>query len=202
MFSDYCKKILKVILNEGFEIGLHGSFNAYNNSKQMNKEKKKLESLINKQIIGYRNHYLQLKIPNTWRILKENGFKYDSTFGYRNLIGFRGGIPYPFITFDPRDKKTIDILEIPLNVMDVTVFEYMKNEKEDPFTLIKRLIDITEKYHGVLTLNWHNDKFDNLHWRKYEDLYLKILKEVKKRGAWLTNCEGIKEWWNKENQPS
>ena len=193
------KGTLRMILDEGFEIGLHGSYTAYKNLNQLKKEKERLEKVIGENVLGYRNHYLRFKIPETWKLLEKAGFKYDSTIGYNDLAGFRGGVPYPFYGFDPNGDETFKVLEIPLNVMDGTLFEYMHLSVDKAFELVKKLMGIVEKYHGVLTLNWHNDKFDDIYWKCYEELYIKILKEAKKRNAWLTNGIEIAEWWVNEN---
>jgi len=189
------KGTLRMILDEGFEIGLHGSYTAYNDLNQLKKEKNRLEKVTGEKVQGYRNHYLRFKIPETWKLLEKAGFKYDSTIGYNDLAGFRGGVPYPFYGFDPNGDETFKVLEIPLNVMDGTLFEYMHLSVDKGFELVKKLMDIVENYHRVLTLNWHNDKFDGIYWKYYEELYIKILKEAKKRNAWLTNEIEIAEWW-------
>ncbi|WP_068320813.1 polysaccharide deacetylase family protein [Pyrococcus kukulkanii] len=193
------KGTLRMILDEGFEVGLHGSYTAYNDLNQLKKEKSRLERVTGEKVQGYRNHYLRFKIPETWKLLEKAGFKYDSTIGYNDLVGFRGGVPYPFYGFDPASNETFKVLEIPLNVMDGTLFEYMRLSVDKAFELVKKLMDIVEEYHGILTLNWHNDKFDGIYWRHYEELYVKILKEAKKRDAWLTNGIELVEWWVNEN---
>lgn len=191
------RETIEMLLDEGFEVGLHGSFTAYKDFNQMKMEKQRLEKVVGSAVVGYRNHYLRFKIPDTWRLLEKVGLKYDSTLGYNDLAGFRGGIPYPFWAFDPQNGEEFRILEIPLNVMDVTLFEYMKLSVEKAFKFVKQLMNIVEKYHGVLTLNWHNDKFDELYWKYYEELYIKVLKEAKRRRAWLTNCKELMEWLGK-----
>jgi peptidoglycan/xylan/chitin deacetylase (PgdA/CDA1 family) len=179
------------LVDEGFDIGLHGSYNAYNSYDMIVKEKKRLEKVAKIKIIGYRNHYLMFKIPETFYNLEKAGFKYDSTLGYANVVGFRGGSVYPYI---PKWYNTT-ILEIPMNVMDGSLFSYMKLDLENAWKEVDRLMKITEKYGGVLTFNWHNYYFDGICWKEYEKLYLKILKEGNKRNAWITSCEDLYKWW-------
>lgn len=189
------RKTIKMLLDEGFEVALHGSYNAYKDFNQLNREKLRLEKVVGGPVTGYRNHYLRFKIPYTWKLLGKAGFIYDSTLGYNDLAGFRGGFPYPFMAFDPLSENRFKVLEIPLNVMDKTLLGYMKLSVKESFEFVKQLMDIVEKYHGVLTLNWHNDKFDGFYWKRYEDLYVKILKESKKRDAWIISCKELVRWW-------
>jgi len=86
----------------------------------------KLEKVLGKKIVGYRNHYLKFKVPETWGLPKEAGFKYDTTLGYADCVGFRNGMCHPFKPFDLNINSYINILEIPLIIMDRTLFDYMK----------------------------------------------------------------------------
>ena len=127
--------------------------------KKMKKEKNRLEKVLGKEVIGYRNHYLRFKVPDTWELQRKAGFKYDTTFGYNDMIGFRNGMCHPFKPFNLNTNQEINILEIPLIVMDGTLFSLSKSFKE-AFETIKRLIDIIEQYNGVITLLWHSNNFN------------------------------------------
>ena len=51
-------------------------------------------------MIGYRNHYLRFKLPETWKYLADAGFEYDTTLGYSNALGYRNGMCHPFRPYD------------------------------------------------------------------------------------------------------
>jgi hypothetical protein len=38
-----------------------------------------LESVLEKEVVGFRNHFLRFRIPDTWELLSKAGFKYDTT---------------------------------------------------------------------------------------------------------------------------
>lgn len=181
---------LSFIIDKDFEIGLHGGYYSYNNLEEIQKEKKRLEKVAGKNVIGYRNHYLQFEFPDTWELLAKAGFEYDTTFGYNEMVGFRNGLCRPFRPFNINTNKEIDILEIPLVVMDGALFSPLRstyNAWED----VKKLIDAVEKYNGVLTLLWHNSAFNcpfRDHWFK---LYEKILEYVYKKNSFITSGEEI-----------
>jgi len=44
------------------------------------------KKVLGKKAIGYRNHFLKFKVPDTWTLLEKAGFKYDTTFGYAMQI--------------------------------------------------------------------------------------------------------------------
>ena len=182
------------IVDNGWEVGLHGGYYAYNDLEEMKKEKKRLEKVLGKEIIGYRNHYLRFKVPDTWELLAGAGFKYDTTFGYDDVVGFRSGMCHPFKPFNLNSNKEIDILEIPLIIMDGALFGSVNSVKE-AWGNAKGLIDTVEQYRGVLTLLWHNNVFKCPFRNSWKKLYEKILEYSYKKNAWMTSGEVIWRWW-------
>ena len=111
----------------------------------------------------------------TWAILNANGIKYDLSLGYPEMPGFRCGICYPFKTFDIVKKKKLDLIEIPLIVMDVSILDYLK---EVDFDLqLKKILNNVKKYNGVLNVLWHNDQFDSVKFEKNRNLFNSIIKK-------------------------
>jgi len=183
---------LNYITDAGCEVGLHGGHEASNNLNAITEEKQRLEKVLGKKVIGYRNHYLKFEVPNTWELLSKAGFKYDTTFGYADCAGFRNGMCHPFKPYDIIKDADINILEIPLIIMDRTLFDYMKLDFKGAWAIAKMLIDATEKYHGVITILWHNTYMTNENLKFYE----KILKYCYGKKAWMTSGEEICNYWN------
>ncbi len=184
---------LITIMDKGWEIGLHGGYNAFNSLETILKEKERIEKVLCRKVIGYRNHYLMFNIPDTWKLLAKAGFKYDSTFGYRDMLGFRNGMCHPFHPFDIENNQEIDIIEIPLNIMDVVLFN---SNIKSAWDNIKKIIDDVEKFNGVVTILWHNTVFNNPFRKDWFRLYNKLLSYCYEKDAWMTSGKEISEWWN------
>jgi len=178
------------IIDSGWEVGLHGGHEAYNNLDEIKEKKERLEKVLGKMVIGYRNHYLKFKVPDTWELLSKAGFKYDTTFGYADCVGFRNGMCHPFKPFNLDTNGEIGILEIPLTIMDCTLFDYMKLNMEGAWEITKTLIDTVEKYNGVITILWHNTYMVG----EMLEFYEKILKYCYEKGAWMSSGEEIWKW--------
>src|SRR5690606_23726327 len=163
---------LKEISDRGWEVGLHGGYYSYNSLEALKKEKKRLENVLGKAVQGFRNHYLRFKTPDTWKILADAGFSYDTTFGYHDCAGFRNGMCHPFKPYNLNTGKEIDILEIPLTIMDTTLFSLMHLDFNQAWKLTEKLIDTVEHYKGVLTILWHNTYMQG----DYLEFYRKILR--------------------------
>jgi len=191
-----CVSALGDIIDHGSEVGLHGGHTCYNSSEEMKSKKKRLEKILNKKVIGYRNHFLRFKVPETWEYLHEAGFLYDVTFGYADHIGFRNGMCHPFKPFNLNTGKSIEILEIPLNLMECTFNLYMSLDTRRAWELSKQLIDTVLQNNGVLTLLWHNIYFMG----DQRKLYEKILKYCAEKNAWMTSGEEILKWVNNSDR--
>jgi peptidoglycan/xylan/chitin deacetylase (PgdA/CDA1 family) len=189
----YCfhdEKIAEIIQKlhaNGWEIGLHGSYESYKDKDLLKKEKKELEDILGEDIAGIRQHYLNLKIPETWEIQYEVGFKYDSTFGYRDRIGFKDG---KYLPFHPLSNS---FFVIPLTIMDSALFSNYKNEDEI-WRICIDLINTVEKHKGLLTVLWHQRFFNENEFPGMISIYEKIIKISKEKNAWITTAYNIIEW--------
>ena len=91
---------------------------------------------------------------------------------------------HPFVPFNLNTTDEIDILEIPLTLMDgVLDSTHMRLGDAEKWDLIKMLIDSVARYHGVFTLLWHNTFMDGDNLR----LYTKILEYAREKNAWITS---------------
>ena len=164
-------KMIKYLDENGWEIGLHGSYNSYNNYQLLKSEKEILENIHKHDVNGIRQHYLKLD-SKTWEIQKSLGFRYDSTFGYTDNIGFKEEKYMPFRPFN--DSFTV----FPLVIMDDCIMS-----KPDKFAEFLRLADIAEKENGILVINWHQRDFNEKEFPNHSKFYIKMIEEGKKRNA-------------------
>lgn len=190
--EDIASKV-KFIANNGWEVGLHGGFYSYNDIAAVKREKSRLENVLGREVIGYRNHYLRFQTPGTWDILEQCGFKYDSTYGYTNAIGFRNGMCHPFRPYHPIRQKWINIYELPLNVMECAMFDYVS--PRDAWARIRSLLEKAESNQGILTVLWHNNTLDCPFREAWGALYEKILQYGSEHHAWMTSGEELWRWW-------
>ena len=155
----------------GWEIGLHGSYNSFNDTNLLQKEKKRIEDIIGHNLIGIRQHYLNLT-NNTWEIQKKSGLLYDASFGYNNAIGYKDN---KYSLFNPfNDKFTV----FPLAIMDIC-FMAIEN-KWDAF---KKIVKLTEEKSGILVLNWHQRVFNENEFPQFAYFYEKMIVYMQEQGA-------------------
>jgi hypothetical protein len=196
---------MKHIMDNNCEIGFHTGYYSYNDLKTIQTQKKEMEEIIGKKVIGARNHVLRFKTPDSWETLSKAGFQYDTSFGYHDTIGFRNGMCHPFQPFNISTNKKIDILELPLHIQDWTLFYYMKANICECWTYIKNLIDSVEMCNGTAILLWHTWTFSlptsigGIFEKEWTRLYEKILHYCREKNAWITNCNELSNYWLANN---
>ena len=183
--------------NENFEIGLHGSFDSYNNPTILKQEKERIQEVVENSVIGSRQHYLRWKTPDTWRALEKAGFIYDTTLGFADQVGFRSGICYPYKPFDIIENKEIDIWEVPLIVMDGSLFGYQNLSLEEGLKKIKKLIDVVAQYRGIFVTLWHNSSFYELENPGVFQIYRQMLEYITNKNALCSSVQDVLKIWCK-----
>lgn len=153
--------------SDGWEIGTHGSFHSYRDYDLLKREKTLLEETVGHQISGIRQHYLNLKIPNSWEIQRKCGFTYDSSFGLNKKVGFKNDMYYPF------NPLQSDFIVIPVTIMDAALFgNYDKDEIWDRcYSIIKE----ASENRAVLNVLWHQESFSESDFPFYTEIYKRII---------------------------
>lgn len=176
---------LSKILDSRFELGLHASPRCSSDAERLIYEKKLIEKNTGRDVDSCRIHRLEYHYQKTIDSLKKAGFLYDSTFGYNNTIGFRGGISHIFMPY----KK--NVIEIPLTIMDMTLWKYLRLSPTNSLKLIQELINRATQNGGIITLNWHSD------YASYDEFFTVFRKTIEfliRKDARFITINQIKEF--------
>ena len=174
--DEFVKNLAVKIKERGHYIGMHPTYNAYNNQEQFLKEKQELKKNLDSSLAFGREHYLRFEVPTTWQIWEDNGMIWDSTLSYADKEGFRCGVCYEYSVFNILTRKKLKLKEKPLIVMEGSFATYQPNIKpEEMEEKIKLLIEQVKKYNGEFVFLWHNSSFNTPLWKKYQNIYGRIL---------------------------
>lgn len=162
------RTLLKYAEENGQSIGLHSSYKAGLRPKLVQREKRKLEKYLQKEITEHRHHYLRSREPEDLALLEAAGITDDFTMGYADLAGFRLGTSRPVRWINPLTRRLTGLTLHPLIVMDATLDQkkYMGLNFETARTLCIDLIEKIRKTNGQLVVLWHNTQV-----RADKDLY-------------------------------
>jgi hypothetical protein len=189
------RELLRELYSKEWEVGLHGSFYSYINPEILCREKEALEHSLGKSVIGGRQHNLNLKIPETWLNQERVGLLYDTTLGYNDCLGFRWGISYPFRPFYAEDKRSLNIVQIPLAIEDLPYFRC-----QQPWNEFLKIFNHVEVTNGLLTLLWHHSVFNENEFPGWASEYVKIIDYCKKQNAWIGSGKQIYDWWTRREK--
>jgi len=158
------QNLLKYIDSRGHEIGVHGSYQTYQNKEKTKLQKNMLDNTLSsldicQKVLGNRQHYLRWDSSHTPSVLEYAGFEYDITGSYADKPGFRYGVCYEFSMFDFLNRKRLKLKQRPLIVMECSVIDdsYMGlGYGEEALQTMKELKQKCFKYNGNFSLLWHN----------------------------------------------
>ncbi|MBE0492574.1 MAG: polysaccharide deacetylase family protein [Sulfurospirillum sp.] len=161
------QNLLKYIDSRGHEIGVHGSYQTYQDKEKAKLQKNMLDDTlsslgISQKIVGNRQHYLRWDSSVTPSVLEYAGFLYDTTGSYADRPGFRYGVCYEFSMFDILNRKKLKLKQRPLIVMECSVIDksYMGlGYTKEALQVMKDLKQKCFKYNGSFSLLWHNSHF-------------------------------------------
>lgn len=126
---------------------------------------------------GGRHHYLRWR-PDMWPAWDEAGLTFDSSVGFPDRTGYRLGTGHPVPVYDIASERTLDLVEVPLLLMEVAVLEYERSSLDELLTRVERLRNQSLITGGRVVILWHNDRLVH---RRARQTYLKMLEILSAR---------------------
>ena len=158
------------------EVGIHPSYASNSKPWLFDTEKERLEDIIQNPVTKSRQHFLKLKLPQTYQQLIKLGISEDYTMGFASLAGFRAGTCTAFYFFDLTRNRRTELLIHPFQVMDVTLKNHLQMEPQQAGQLIEELMLEVKKVNGTFTSLWHNESLkDSGQWLGWRKIFEQIL---------------------------
>ena len=180
----------------GWEVGLHGDFGTHDSLERMREAIEKFRTATGSSPAGVREHYLRFDFEKTWQIMESVGLAYDTSVGARESLGFPIGFSTPFHP-PTHDWSSMKILEIPLVLMDTTLWGHLKLDEQEGMADVERMIERVREVGGLFTLLWHQEAIRMRGGR----LYPRILEKLASMGCFVTSGIGVASWWESRSVP-
>ena len=153
---------IKQLQESNWEIGLHTDPASINDSKKIQKEKEKLESITKKTILGNRVHFLNYNLELLNK-LEKLGFSYDSSLRHSK---------------DRIDEKEMGysringMIEFPVTLMDAYLFTYMKIKEEEIVHEFEKTLELGRSLseNNVISVIWHDNVLKMKGGRMYKQI--------------------------------
>ena len=160
-------------------VGLHPSYFTSKEENKLQKEKLRLEAIVNRPIEKSRQHYLRFYLPETYQNLINLEVKEDYTMGYAAHYGFRASTCTPFYFYDLEFEIQTPLKIYPFAVMDGTLKDYLKLPNKKSFEIIIDLANQVKKVDGTFITLFHNDTLSNRYrWRRWRKIYIDMFKKL------------------------
>ncbi|MCK4749464.1 MAG: hypothetical protein KAT15_20560, partial [Bacteroidales bacterium] len=116
------RKLLRNLSAQDHEIGIHGTIQSSTDQDAMDRTVRNLQEASPDPVVGIRQHFLKFKLGETAQIQEKAGLQYDASLGFAEHEGFRNSYCWPFRIYDFKNECRMDLWEIPLTVMEGTLF--------------------------------------------------------------------------------
>lgn len=180
--SDEITAVIRTLDRDGWEVGLHGSFDSYADPDRLREEKELLEDVVGHEVTGIRQHYLNLDRPETWQTHRELGLAYDSSLGSTEEYGFIHG----YGVLEPLDGLTV----FPITVMEVALMRNCDNTTEAKAEIDALLAEANSE-NAIMTALWHPRFFNTEEFPGYTEVYTHMIRKAKEMNAFVGTCADV-----------
>lgn len=165
------RDVITRIAQRGHVIGIHPSYDTFNNPGMLSLEINRLRELVGADVVCGRQHYLRFSVPDTWQHWDDNNMQWDSSLAYWEQPGFRCGTCYSYPIFNVLSKKTLALREKPLTVIDGSLVVSHNQSPDQAMSTIGYYLDKVKRYSGEFVFLWHNSSFEYLVWKDYRQVF-------------------------------
>ncbi len=198
------RQLFRHLADEGFEVGLHASYLAFQSREKFAAEKHKLEEASGQPVVGNRHHYWHLNPDNveeTLLIHEQVGFKYDTSLIHNRYVGWRRGLSQPFFPFHQALRRELKTLQIPTAWMDDQLFGQRADNPGDRLKILCDLADRACDQQGCLLIDIHDYVFDEALFPGWTQTYAQLWEYLLSRqDFWLATPAQIAEHWTTRHE--
>jgi hypothetical protein len=193
------QRVLRSLIEAGFEVGLHASYLAYQSREKFAAEKHRLEEASGHPVAGNRHHYWHLNphdVEETLLIHEHVGLAYDSSLIHERYLGWRRGLAHPFFPFHQQQRRELRTLQVPVAWMDDQLFGHWNDGQGDRFQALQELADRAALVGGCLLVDVHDYVFDDVLFPGWRQAYRRLWEHLLGRGDfWIATPAEIAGHW-------
>ena len=158
------------------DIGLKTTFKSLNSIRVLKLEKERLEVITNKPIVGCRQSFSKVNLPDSYRNLVDLEIYNDYTMGYIDALGFRAGTCTPFLFYDLDYEIQTPLIVYSFQFLDHAVIKV--NSLLDKQQALTKIMNEIKAVNGTFIPVYHNYTFsDEAKWKHFKSLFKHVLND-------------------------
>jgi hypothetical protein len=143
------------------DVGIHPSWQSGDDVSLLKSEINQLRTIQDVDVKSSRQHYIRMKLPDTYRHLIPAGIEKDYSMGYGSINGFRASYCLPYKWYD-LDKETVTSLTIyPFCYMEANSYFEQHYTLQQATEELESYYAITKQVNGLLITIMHNHLLGN-----------------------------------------
>ena len=188
---------LALLRDHRCEVGLHGNDGDRLAPQALAHDRELLERGGGAEVCGIRYHWLRCLYHETLPLLEQAGFSYDTSLAFAEHEGFRCGCSFPFRPYHLGEERPLDLVELPLAVMDGTLQQshYRGLPADKAEQAARDVLERAARGGGAVSILWHNSRFDRRVARGYDGVYWRLLDGTIAAGGWAAPAGEIVARW-------
>jgi hypothetical protein len=193
------RRLFDSILSSGFEIGLHTSYNAREDSSRFSFERRRLEDLTGGEVRGQRHHFWHTArhAELTLKQHEDAGFSYDSSIAFNDHLGFRRNTALAYFPWLAERDCAVKVMELPVFCMDGNLFYRPEQAGGDQLDRILAFVKSLKYYRGIGVVDWHSDTShpSTPGYQNWGACYFALLQALAEDSSlWVTSLGEIVTW--------
>ena len=161
--TDAMRAELRALVDGGWTVGLHQSFDAWTDPEKMARERGRVEAALGARVEHCRQHWLHFSWERTWAAQARAGLKRDSTLGFNDRPGFRSGHALTIKPWDSATGRGLPIESVPMVFMDSHFYDYANGSVPDVAAAMAPWLEEIRAVGGEATVNWHTHTITDLY---------------------------------------
>lgn len=161
-------------------IGIHYNYDTFLNALRFTQQKQELANLSGHEPLLGRAHYLRFDAERSPAFLSAHGLRCDESAGFSDRIGYRCGIAGCFQPYDTAAESAVNLLELPLVIMEDTL-QLQYGDKA--VSVFEKMLLHLGQIGGALSLNVHPGVFHNPEIARMLGFYHRLLCTCRDCGA-------------------
>lgn len=137
-------------------VGLHASWAASLQASVLQQEQNILQHILQMPNQSNRMHYINFRLPQTFRELVQVGIRKEYSMGYGTINGFRAGTSVPYYWYDLEAECSTDLEIHPFGWMDANSIFEQKDTPADAAIELQLMQQRVQQSGGQMMTIWHN----------------------------------------------